>query len=53
MVLIGILDVDNFFKIFGQTLHPLTYEKTYMHYILARREYDVEDLVALLLPLSK
>jgi hypothetical protein len=24
-----------------------------MHYILARREYDVEDLVALLLPLSK
>jgi hypothetical protein len=28
-----------FLYIFGQTLYSLTYEKTNMHYILARREY--------------
>jgi hypothetical protein len=34
-----ILDVDIFFHILGQTLHRLTFEKAYMHYIVAKREY--------------
>jgi hypothetical protein len=36
-VLFGILDVHIFFYKLGQTLQ--TFERTYMHYILARREY--------------
>jgi hypothetical protein len=31
----GIVGIDNFFNKEGQTLHCLTFEKTYMHYIVA------------------
>jgi hypothetical protein len=39
-VLFGILDVHIFFYKLGQTLQ--TFERTYMHYILARREYILD-----------
>jgi hypothetical protein len=35
----GIVDIDNFFNKEGQTLHCLTFEKTYLHYIVAMTVY--------------
>jgi hypothetical protein len=50
MVTLGIVDINNFHNKIDQTLHYLTFEKSYMHYIVARREYIlVVHLVDLLL----
>jgi hypothetical protein len=40
----GNVDIDNFLSKYGQTLHRLTFEKSYMHYIVARREYTVSHI---------
>jgi hypothetical protein len=40
----GITDIDNFLNIFSQTLHRLTFKKSYMHYIMGRRKYSLLQL---------